>query len=133
MNLMFHPYAQVYGYVEEPTDSNRAPPTCLWSKEFYETDTSRGFVRGYAIQFGRGIGPVVEAIMSEGKGILPWGADHHQRLSQAQRSSAGGGVGDLRGSAGGAQPRHPRSRADGQPRAFRRRASIILSVRTARR
>jgi choline dehydrogenase-like flavoprotein len=77
-NLMFHPYAQVYGYVEEPTDSNRAPPTCLWSKEFYETDTSRGFVRGYAIQFGRGIGPVVEAIMSEGKGILPWGADHHR-------------------------------------------------------
>ena len=37
-NLMFHPYAQVYGYVDEPTDSNRAPPTCLWSKEFYETD-----------------------------------------------------------------------------------------------
>ena len=50
-NLMFHPYAQAYGYVEEPTDSNRAPPTCLWSKEFYETDASRGFVRGYAIQF----------------------------------------------------------------------------------
>ena len=46
-NLMFHPYAQVYGYVDEPTDSNRAPPTCLWSKEFYETDPSRGFVRGY--------------------------------------------------------------------------------------
>ena len=37
-NLMFHPYSQVYGYVDEPTDSNRAPPTCLWSKEFYETD-----------------------------------------------------------------------------------------------
>jgi choline dehydrogenase-like flavoprotein len=30
-NLMFHPYAQIYGYVKEPTDSNRAPPTCLWS------------------------------------------------------------------------------------------------------
>ena len=37
-NLMFHPYCQVYGYVDEATDSNRAPPTCLWSKEFYETD-----------------------------------------------------------------------------------------------
>jgi choline dehydrogenase-like flavoprotein len=77
-NLMFHPYAQVYGYVAEPTDSNRAPPTCLWSKEFYETDSSRGFVRGYAIQFGRGAGPVFEAVMSEAKGILPWGADHHR-------------------------------------------------------
>jgi choline dehydrogenase-like flavoprotein len=77
-NLMFHPYGQVYGYVEEPTDSNRAPPTCLWSKEFYETDLSRGFVRGYAIQFGRGVGPVFEAVMSEAKGILPWGSDHHR-------------------------------------------------------
>ena len=64
-NLMFHPYAQVYGYVEEPTDSNRAPPTCLWSKQFYETDLSRDFVRGYGIQFGRGAGPVFEAVASE--------------------------------------------------------------------
>jgi len=55
-NLMFHPYALLYGYVDEPTDSNRAPPTCLWSKQFYETDLSRGFVRGYAFQFGRGVG-----------------------------------------------------------------------------
>src|ERR1700723_1276182 len=77
-NLMFHPYAQVYGYVDEATDSNRAPPTCLWSKEFYETDPSRDFVRGYAIQFGRGAGPVFEAIDSEAGGRLPWGADHHR-------------------------------------------------------
>src|SRR6201987_2591974 len=77
-NLMFHPYAQIYGFVKEPTDSNRAPPTCLWSKEFYDTDLSRGFVRGYGIQFGRGAGPVFEAVMSEQKGILPWGADHHR-------------------------------------------------------
>ena len=79
-NLMLHPYAQTYGYVDEPTDSNRAPPTCLWSKEFYETDKSRGFVRGYTYQFGRGIGPVTEAVMSVGKGILPWGKDHHERF-----------------------------------------------------
>src|SRR5882724_6560204 len=77
-NLMFHPYAQIYGFVKEPTDSNRAPPTCLWSKEFYDTDLSRGFVRGYGIQFGRGAGPVFEAVASEEKGILPWGADHHR-------------------------------------------------------
>ena len=75
---MFHPYAQIYGFVKEPTDSNRAPPTCLWSKEFYDTDPSRGFVRGYGIQFGRGAGPVFEAVASEQKGILPWGADHHR-------------------------------------------------------
>jgi len=76
-HLMFHPYAQVYGFVAEATDSNRAPPTCLWSKEFYETDQSRGFVRGYTFQFGRGVGPVAEAVASEAKGLLPWGAGHH--------------------------------------------------------
>src|SRR5260221_8939435 len=76
-NLMFHPYAQVYGYVDAATDSNRAPPTCLWSKEFYETDAARGFVRGYTFQFGRGVGPVVEAVASEAKGLLPWGEGHH--------------------------------------------------------
>src|SRR5208282_5333442 len=76
-NLMFHPYVQVYGYVAAETDSNRAPPTCLWSKEFYETDRSRGFVRGYTFQFGRGVGPVAEAVASEAKGLLPWGAGHH--------------------------------------------------------
>ena len=37
-------------------DGNRGPPLCLWSKEFYETDPSRDFVRGYTFQFGRGIG-----------------------------------------------------------------------------
>jgi len=34
--------------------------------------------RGYGIQFGRGTGPVMEAVASEAKGILPWGADHHR-------------------------------------------------------
>jgi choline dehydrogenase-like flavoprotein len=77
-NLMFHPYAAVYGYVDEPTDSNRAPPTCIWSKQFYETDPARDFVRGYAIQFGRGVGTVTEAVMSEARGLLPWGEDHHR-------------------------------------------------------
>ncbi len=81
-NLMFHPYAQVFGYVEEPLDSNRGPPLCLWSKEFYETDLSRGFVRGYAFQFGRGIGPVTEAIISEADGRLPWGAEHHRAFQR---------------------------------------------------
>jgi choline dehydrogenase-like flavoprotein len=81
-NLMFHPYSQVYGYVEEPLDSNRAPPLCLWSMEFYETDLSRGFVRGYAYQFSRGIGPVTEAIISHADGRLPWGEGHHRAFRQ---------------------------------------------------
>ena len=77
-NLMFHPYSQVFGYVEEPLDGNRAPPLCLWSMEFYETDPKRDFVRGYSYQFSRGIGPVTEAIISDADGRLPWGEDHHR-------------------------------------------------------
>jgi choline dehydrogenase-like flavoprotein len=77
-NLMFHPYAQVSGYVDEQMDSNRAPPLCLWSQEFYETDPNRDFVRGYTFQFGRGVGLVTEAVSSMAAGRLPWGADHHK-------------------------------------------------------
>jgi choline dehydrogenase-like flavoprotein len=76
-NLMFHPYALTYGYVEEPLDGNHGPPLCLWSQQFYETDKSRDFVRGYTFQFGRGVGAIMEAIVSANAGRLPWGEDHH--------------------------------------------------------
>src|SRR5262249_62136355 len=48
------------------------------SKQFYETDRSRGYVRGYTLQFNRGTGPASQAILSLGAGQLPWGADHHK-------------------------------------------------------
>jgi choline dehydrogenase-like flavoprotein len=51
--------------------------TVMWSKEFYETDRSRGFVRGYTLQFARGTGPASEAMTSSAAGRLPWGKDHH--------------------------------------------------------
>jgi len=38
----------------------------------------RDFVRGYAFQFGRGIGPVTEAIVSDADRRLPWGENHHR-------------------------------------------------------
>ena len=77
-NLMFHPYAQSYGYVDEPLDGNHGPPLCLWSQEFYETDATRDFVRGYTFQFNRGTGSIQEAITSTAAGRLPWGEDHHR-------------------------------------------------------
>jgi choline dehydrogenase-like flavoprotein len=77
-NLMLHPWPQVSGYVEEEMDGDRAPPTVVWSKEFYETDPSRDFVRGYTLQFVRGNGPAHEAITNLGTGRLPWGKDHHR-------------------------------------------------------
>ena len=77
-NLMLHPYAQTYGYVDEPLDGNHGPPLCLWSQEFYETDPKRDFVRGYTFQIGRGVPSILEAIVSTNAGRLPWGEDHHK-------------------------------------------------------
>ena len=73
----------------------------MWSKQFYETDPSRGFVRGYTLQFARGTGPVNEAITSVAAGRLPWGKDHH-RVYRKLAASAPADRHRLRGSAGGA-------------------------------
>ncbi len=77
-NLMLHPWPQVTGYVEDKVDGGGGPMTCMWSKQFYETDLSRGFVRGYTLQFARGAAPVAEAVTSVAQGRLPWGRDHHR-------------------------------------------------------
>ena len=76
-NLMFHPWALVNGYVDEPMDGHRGPPLCLWSQEFYETDRSRGFLRGFNFQFNRTIGIGTEAVNTEAIGLVPWGEGHH--------------------------------------------------------
>jgi choline dehydrogenase-like flavoprotein len=77
-NLMLHPWPQVFGYVDEEVDGDRGPQTVMWSKQFYETDRSRGFVRGYTLQFIPATGPANEAITSMAAGRLPWGKDHHR-------------------------------------------------------
>src|SRR5690606_27708384 len=61
-NLMFHPYALVRGRFKAPLDGYRGSRVFMWSMQFYETDPSRGFVRGYCYQFTRGFGPVTTAI-----------------------------------------------------------------------
>ncbi len=76
-NLMFHPWAHAVGYVDEPMDGHRGPPLCLWSQEFYETDRSRGFVRGFNFQFNRSIGIGTEAVNADLEGLVPWGEGHH--------------------------------------------------------
>ncbi|MCX7380041.1 MAG: GMC family oxidoreductase [Alphaproteobacteria bacterium] len=96
-NLMLHPWPMVYGYVEEEVDANRGPLLCLWSKQFYETDPARDFVRGYMLQFGRGAGPAAEAASSAVAGRLPWGEGHHDRMRQlyAHRLNIGVATEDL--------------------------------------
>ena len=66
-NLMFHPYAldhRVFRRSSSMASAGRG--SCIWSQEFYETDRSRGFVRGYSFEFCRGEGPVLAAIARHG-------------------------------------------------------------------
>ncbi len=82
-NLMFHPYALVMGTFDEPLDVARGPTGCgLMSQQFYETDRSRGFVRGYTFEFVRGFGPLTSALFAFGNGRLPWGEGHHEAFAQ---------------------------------------------------
>ena len=81
-NLMFHPYSIVTGVFDEALDGYKGPfGLSLISQEFYETDPSRGFVRGYAFQIARSSGPVGTALGGMGGDILPWGAKHHEAFA----------------------------------------------------
>ncbi len=77
-NLMFHPYSSIRGTFDREMDGAKGPGNCIWSQEFYETDTSRGFVRGYTYECTRGSAPVGTALGTMASGRVPWGADHHR-------------------------------------------------------
>jgi choline dehydrogenase-like flavoprotein len=77
-NLMFHPYAAILGLFEKPLGGRRGPTGCsLWSHEFYKTERSRGFVRGYSFEAMRGLGLTQTALFGMARGLLPWGEGHH--------------------------------------------------------
>jgi choline dehydrogenase-like flavoprotein len=78
-NLMFHPYAMVVGVFDEELEGWKGPTGCgLWSQQFYESDRSRDFVRGYSFELMRGFGPVQTALWGLMRGQVPWGAAHHE-------------------------------------------------------
>ena len=82
-NLMFHPYGMVVGVFDERIEGYKGPTGCgLWSQQFYETDPSRGFVRGYQFEMMRGFGPMQSALMMMMRGNLPWGAGHHDAFAE---------------------------------------------------
>jgi len=88
-NLMFHPYAMVTGIFDEPLQGRRGPVGCsLWSHEFYRTDHSRGFVRGYSFEAVRGFGPAQTALWGMVHGLVPWGEDHHQAFARVYDHTA---------------------------------------------
>ncbi|MEZ5654003.1 MAG: GMC family oxidoreductase [Burkholderiaceae bacterium] len=89
-NLMFHPYASVIGTFEKRLDGQFGPAgCCIWSQEFYETDRTRDFVRGYTMEIVRGRGALVTAINGLNSGQIPWGAGFHDAYRQLFAHTAG--------------------------------------------
>jgi len=81
-NLMMHPYGAVVGTYEDNLDSWLGPAGhSIESMEFYETDTSRGFVRGAKWNVMPSGGPLG---MRSGYGGRPvdesWGANFHRNI-----------------------------------------------------
>lgn len=89
-NLMFHPYALIRGVFEEELHGRRGPGGCtFWSHEFYKTDRSRGFVRGYSYEGSRGSGPAMTALWGMATGRIPWGEGHHEAYARVNGHVAG--------------------------------------------
>ena len=81
-NLMFHPFAMITGVFPEKMKTWQGPlSNFAMSQEFYETDESRGFVRGYTYQFQRSLGP--SWVANGGfTNAIPWGDSHHEELEK---------------------------------------------------
>ncbi|MFO1266977.1 MAG: GMC family oxidoreductase [Rubrivivax sp.] len=103
-NLMLHPWGMVRGVFdggdggEDSGKSGRLQShlgpnsVSIWSQQFYETDTSRGFVRGYNLQITRSQGVVTTARYLHGHAALPWGSEHHRELRRHFGNMIGVGV-----------------------------------------
>lgn len=76
-NFMTHPAIYGWGVSEEELDSHLGPMgNPLMSQEFYETDSNRGFVRGYSLVAERSFDPFSQSFG------LPWGKDHHKSFKK---------------------------------------------------
>ena len=81
---MMHPFAAVVGYFDQPMDSWRGPAgQALQSMEFYETDASRGFVRGAKWNCMPTGGPLGMRSVYGGNALQEaWGANLHRNTAK---------------------------------------------------
>lgn len=83
-NFMIHPGRFIKGVFEDELDGHIGPMgNPLYSQEFYETDPSRGFARGYTLVGERTFGPLSHAF------DVPSGPEHHREMRRRFPHSAG--------------------------------------------
>lgn len=90
-NLMFHPLTNITGVFDEPLEGHKGPTGCsIISQEFYESDPSRGFVRGYGLHSGRSVPPLTYALGGFATdNPIPWGQEHRKMIDEVYPNLAG--------------------------------------------
>ncbi len=87
--LMLHPLTTVLGIFDTELESWQGQKgSSIQSLEFYETDESRGFVRGARWALGGAGGPLGAALANGGT----WGAEHHRALRERFGHTASWGL-----------------------------------------
>ena len=83
-NLMHHPAGVVVGVFNEHLGADGGPRgSTMLSQEFYETDTARGFLRGYDMQVTGGTtAPLAAALGGLQGSSVSWGANHHKEFRE---------------------------------------------------
>ncbi len=81
--LMMHPFAVVTGVFERFLQTWKGNVgSRIHSLQFYETDASRGFVRGAKWSMAPSSGGPMNAAMPARAGAAVWGPDHHRRVKE---------------------------------------------------
>lgn len=88
-NLMFHPLAYIEGIFDEDLESSAGPQGCvITSQEFYETNESRDFKRGFTFQALRGPGLIECATQLAYRNENVWGSNHHETFQSKFNKTA---------------------------------------------
>ena len=90
-NLMHHPCGVVVGVFDELLGTDDGPRgSTMLSQQFYETDTGRGFLRGYDMQINGGTtAPLASALGGLQGSSVSWGANHHKEFNERFRHTIG--------------------------------------------
>lgn len=90
-NLMFHPLTGVTGVFEERMEGFKGPLACsILCQEFYESDPTRNFSRGYGLYSGRFTTPMSYALGGYVTDTpIPWGEEHRRIFDEIYPYCAG--------------------------------------------
>ena len=117
-NLMLHPYVTVVAHFDENLESWVGPAgQTIQSMQFYETDASRGFVRGAKWHVMPTGGPLGTLGMGDGSFDQSWGAAFHSNRQSKFGTSFDWGIllEDLPDPANRVQLASDRTDSDGMP------------------